>query len=309
MKDIDAIDRLLLGSENAPPQPVLALGGYRDAADQGSSVAALRLSMMAAQGVGRMPDWHEALDWLAKAAVIGSDLARGQLAALSGRSDVASEDDIRYARAAIDPKVLLTPPKVHGLSEAPRIGVIKGLAAPAWCDWIIKSAGPFLEPSLVYDGATGDLQRSSARTAMAADFGFLRRDLVMAAVQERLARITGLRVPFHEVPNVLSYEGGQEFRTHFDFLDPVREAAEIEAVGQRVITCLTYLNDAYEGGETRFPLIGIQYRGRPGDCLLFFNVTPENQPDRRTAHAGLPPASGRKWLLSQMLRNRMQPLV
>ena len=65
-----------------------------------------------------------------------------------------------------------------------------------------------------------------------------------------------------------------------------------------------YLNDDYEGGETEFPAIGLRYRGRRGDALLFANVDIVGNPDRRSIHAGLPPTRGEKWLLSQWIRNR-----
>ena len=57
-------------------------------------------------------------------------------------------------------------------------------------------------------------------------------------------------------------------------------------------------------GETDFPLARTKYRGRKGDALFFWNVLPDGSVDRQTLHAGLPPTSGEKWLLSQWVRNR-----
>ena len=79
-------------------------------------------------------------------------------------------------------------------------------------------------------------------------------------------------------------------------------------MGQRVATCLTWLNDDYAGGETEFPRIGFRHRGNPGDAMLFLNVTPDRRPDPLSLHAGLPPTRGRKWLLSQWVRDRRQPI-
>lgn len=305
---IDAIDQVLIGDAETPPQPAIALARYRDEAERGSAQAALRLALMAAQGLARPPDWSEALDLLLAAALLGSPSAQRQLAVLADRPAAAGEADFREARAALMPDTLLTPPKVRGLCEAPRIGVIEGLISPAYCAWLIERAGAFLEPSLVYS-ASGDAKEDATRTAKVACFDFLERDMVVAVIQERLARVSGLRVPHHEPPNVLSYTPGEQFTDHFDFLDPATHAQEVEALGQRVVTGLTYLNDDYEGGETAFPTLGLRYRGKPGDCLIFFNVTPDREPDRRTLHAGLPVTRGRKWLLSQWLRTRPQPLM
>ena len=60
--------------------------------------------------------------------------------------------------------------------------------------------------------------------------------------------------------------------------------------GQRIKTCLVYLNAEFEGGETEFPKLGLKYRGRAGD-------------------AGLPPTRGEKWLFSQWMRSKAQPIA
>ena len=60
----------------------------------------------------------------------------------------------------------------------------------------------------------------------------------------------------------------------------------------------------YEGGETDFPRISFRFKGKRGDALLFSNTDPAGAPDYDTVHAGLPPTSGEKWLLSQWIRSR-----
>jgi prolyl 4-hydroxylase len=65
-----------------------------------------------------------------------------------------------------------------------------------------------------------------------------------------------------------------------------------------------YLNDDYEGGETEFPRIGLRFRGKRGDALMFDNVRPSGALDYDTLHAGLPPTRGEKWLFSQWVRSR-----
>ena len=74
-------------------------------------------------------------------------------------------------------------------------------------------------------------------------------------------------------------------------------------------TFLIYLNDDYEGGETDFPMLSWRYRGRKGDALVFWNVSPQGHVERKLLHAGLPPTSGEKWLLSQWVRDRPVQLI
>ena len=70
-------------------------------------------------------------------------------------------------------------------------------------------------------------------------------------------------------------------------------------------TFLLYLNDGYEGGETDFPSAGLSFKASTGDALFFANVTREGRPDPLGLHAGRPPLSGEKWILSQWIRDRV----
>jgi prolyl 4-hydroxylase len=78
-------------------------------------------------------------------------------------------------------------------------------------------------------------------------------------------------------------------------------------LGQRAVTIVTYLDDQFEGGTTRFPRLSLEYRGEPGDAIMFFNLCADGLPDMNTLHEGSPVISGRKWVLSQWIRNRPHP--
>ena len=84
---------------------------------------------------------------------------------------------------------------------------------------------------------------------------------------------------------------------------------EMHVRGQRVKTCLVYLNSGYDGGETEFPKLGIKFRGNVGEALVFDNVDAAGSGDINTLHAGLPVTRGEKWLLSQWIRNKPQPVA
>jgi hypothetical protein len=71
-----------------------------------------------------------------------------------------------------------------------------------------------------------------------------------------------------------------------------------------VATFLIYLNDAFDGGETEFPKLGLKHRGRAGSALYFANLGADGAGDPRTLHAGRAPVRGEKWLFSQWVRNR-----
>ena len=263
------------------------------AADAGDPESAHRLAVLAAMGLGLPQDWRVAMERLTQAARLGHSTAERQLALLSNG-------------AGIDLAAWLTPPPPRRLSQGPAIFAIDGFLPEAVCDWLKAQAGAVTEPALVYDPETGEGRRESVRTNDAALFDLPRMDVVLAVVRERIARAAGLPVPGLEWTQVLHYAVGQTFDWHVDWLDPATpgHAGDLVERGQRIATCLVFLNDDFEGGETAFEAGGLRHRGRKGDALLWANTLPDGSIDRHTRHAGLPPTSGEKWVLSQWLRGR-----
>ncbi len=309
---------LLLGDAQRGADPGAAYNLYAALGRAGSAQAAQHAAVLSAQGVGRVADWGAALDWLLAAGVLGDRGARRQLAVLAGRTEpriasgeAASETVWRNVRAEIDLEALLTPPQAGIVSESPAIRVIRGFASPGMAAWLIRAAQNRLERGLVHNVETGEAAQHQMRTAQSASLNVLAKDLATLVMQERAARATGAPIANHEPPNVISYEPGQQFEPHYDFVDPAAPHFQLELMlqGQRVATCLTYLNDDFAGAETAFPQLNWRFKGGVGDALIFANVTPDGKVDPRTLHAGLPPTRGRKWILSQWLRNRSQPVL
>ncbi|MEO7149984.1 MAG: 2OG-Fe(II) oxygenase [Rhodanobacteraceae bacterium] len=80
-------------------------------------------------------------------------------------------------------------------------------------------------------------------------------------------------------------EVAEEFQLHFDSLGEV---------ANRYLVFLWYLNDVDEGGETEFNGLGIKVSPRAGRLLMF-------PPYWMYQHAGHPPCSGDKYILSTYL--------
>ena len=293
----------LLSGRGAPLDPISGVRLIMAAAERGGGFACTAAATLLAAGVAGRPDWQRALDYLRRGAELGFPPAQAQLRLLGGWDG----DDWRVLRRSIDIKTWRAAPKPTVLSGAPRVRAYPGVASPAVCDWIIARGRERLRPAMVYNVATGAKAVSNARGNSAAEFTLADVDVVLLAVRERLAAAAGLPVMHLDAPQVLHYAVGQTFTPHVDFFDPAipSQAADMAANGQRVDTDLVYLNDeGLEGGETDFPTLGLRHRGARGDALVFFNVEPSGQPDRRTLHAGLPPTGGEKWLLSQWIRDR-----
>lgn len=295
--------RLLLG-QGVAQDSCEAAHVLAEAAKAGSARAAALAAVLAGAGVGRPQNWGEAFGFLEQAAALGDESARRQLLLLAGEST----DDWRHAWTRIEPADWLKPAPVGLMSHTPKIAVFRDLIPLAACQWLIELGQRSPSPALVYDPSTGVARADSLRSNSMTSLAIHQRDLVVLLVQARIAASAAQPRWALEAPNLLSYEVGQEFGLHFDFLDAAVPAmrSEMDAIGQRIATFLVYLNDDYQGGETHFPDAGIRFKGRAGDGLLFYNIGPDGAPDIHSRHAGLPPVRGRKWLLSQWIRTKPQ---
>ncbi len=307
---------MLIGGADRPGDPAKAIQMLLAAMAAGSGAATERLAVLAAIGVSRPSDWVEAINLLVLAAELGHRPAQGQLAVLAGEMSnpvVHGDADLWKTLARrIDLKALLKAPPLTQVRTEPAIALLSGLATPAMCGWLIAKGRAKVAPAKVGDYKTGEWVQDPIRSGEAAGFGLADTDLILALTQKRLELASGLHVHQQEAPHVLSYQPGQEYKAHYDFLVPGEQAFQhvLETMGQRVATCLTWLNDDYEGGETAFLKIDWKHKGKPGDAMLFLNVrTSDRRPDGSTLHAGLPVTRGRKWLLSQWVRDRVQPIV
>lgn len=87
----------------------------------------------------------------------------------------------------------------------------------------------------------------------------------------------------HEGFQILKYEGGEEYKAHYDGLN-------------RSVSVLLYLNDNYEGGELEFPFFKVKIKPQKGMMVLF----PSNYAYTHIAH---PVTKGTKYCLVTWSRN------
>src|SRR5579864_1534221 len=294
-----------------PVRAQLGVNMVRSAAERGNAEALHICAIIASQDANLQARWRVALDFLGRAAEKGSALARRELLLLSGRKDAAPTHSWHDDAREVNIERWLKPAPAQVRFEAPRIVTSTGFASAAECDWLIERAKPRLKPAEVYDPhSQGGLRADDIRNNSDTSFDIVQSDLVLMALRERIAKFALLQTEEFEPTMVLHYTPGQQFAPHFDFVEAtaphlVRDIAEN---GQRVATFLLYLNDDFEGGETDFPALGWRYKGRKGDALLFWNVGATGLPDPATLHAGLQPVRGEKWVLSQWMRRRSQPI-
>jgi prolyl 4-hydroxylase len=282
-------------------------------AREGSADALHVFAVLTASGIGVPQDLKASLDHLSLAAQGGHSPAQRELAALVGNWKLVENiangktppaESWQNLRAAVDIPAWLQIPEGQMLSQDPRIATARRYLSAPLCDWLIRLGRPHLGGATIYDADSGGLRSDERRTNTAALFGLEVIDMVTAFVRARISALANVSIGGLETSQLLHYRVGEEFAAHCDFLDTNHpgHARDVAANGQRALTVLIYLNDDYEGGDTDFPDIGRKFKGRKGDALVFWNLTPDGAPDRRTRHIGTAPTRGEKWLFSQWIR-------
>jgi len=264
---------LLYGSDR-PRDAQGACRHLEQAAEGGKPEAARVLAHLTASGTGCAADRDKALALLAEA---------------------ANADPVATAELAMLPQLSDGEGTRERVSADPHVEIVRGLFSPDECAYLIHRAGPLLKPSFVDDGKTGIGRPDPIRTSHGAPFLPHEEDLVVQALNCRIAAATGTETRNAEALYVMRYTPGQEYRPHLDALPGL--------ANQREWTAIAYLNDAFEGGATAFPDLGLSLRLGPGDLLVFRDSGPDQQPDLRMRHAGEPVTAGEKWIATRWIRH------
>lgn len=259
--------------------PVQARTHFEQAAARGHGKAALIVTNLLASGVAGKRDWDEAILRLRAEAEIHP--ARRRAVDLIEAMEIDAEGDP------------LAVPGGKQLSTDPKVSHFQHLFTAAECAYLMQASGNAFEPSMVYD-SNRRLVRDQIRTSDGATIHWLIEDPALVALNRRIAAISGSAYENGEALALLRYSPGQEYRPHFDFVTG--------ASNRRLQTALVYLNDDYDGGETRFVRTGLTVKGGAGDVILFRNEGMDGGPNPLSEHAGLPVTRGVKYLATRWIR-------
>ncbi|KAI0500017.1 hypothetical protein KFK09_018225 [Dendrobium nobile] len=206
---------------------------------------------------------------------------------------------------------------VEVISWEPRAFIYHNFLSKEECKYLIELAKPHMEKSSVVDSTTGHSKDSRVRTS-SGTFLTRGRDKMIRSIEKRLSDFTFLPVENGEGLQVLHYEVGQKYDSHYDyFLDEFNT----KNGGQRIATVLMYLSDVEEGGETVFPSAkvnssslpwynelsecgksGLSVKPKMGDALLFWSMKPDATLDPFSLHGGCPVIIGNKWSSTKWFR-------
>ena len=255
----------------------------RDASARGHAEAQLLEITLAANGTGGPADWTSAIVMLDAAVSAGDPQAQRLQQLLAAMA--LSPNGTPAQSSAPEP-----------LTDDGVVARVPDLLTAAECAHVANSVRDLLAPALVADPRTGCMVPHPIRTSDHAVIGPLREDVVIRAVNTRLAAVSKTPLGAGEALTVLRYRPGQQFRLHSDVLPGTRN--------QRVATVLVYLNDDFTGGETVFPDYNLSIRPRRGDAVIFRNTDAAGRALAKARHAGQPVISGTKWLATRWIRAR-----
>ena len=193
--------------------------------------------------------------------------------------------------------------EIKMICNSPRIYFIDHFLTDMECDFVIEEAFPQLQRSTVLsDKVEGTIDHR--RTSQGMFFPQNPSSSVLQAIEQRIEEMTQIPKKNGEALHALHYEIGGEYQPHYDYFIPTKPggAETLKRGGQRIATCIMYLNTPEEGGETIFPLAKISITPKRGGAILFYNVTANGNEDPRSLHGGAPVIKGEKWIVTKWLR-------
>ncbi|KAK7250940.1 hypothetical protein RIF29_33733 [Crotalaria pallida] len=206
------------------------------------------------------------------------------------------------------------------LSWKPRALYFPNFATAEQCKGIVDVAKAGLKPSTLAlregenEENTKGIRTSSGVFVSASED----KTGILDVIEEKIARATMIPRTHGEAFNILRYEIGQRYNSHYDAFNPAEYGPQ---KSQRMASFLLYLSDVEEGGETMFPYengsnmdgsygfeecIGLRVRPRQGDGLLFYSLFPNGTIDPTSLHGSCPVIKGEKWVATKWIRNEEQ---
>lgn len=176
--------------------------------------------------------------------------------------------------------------------------ILRDFLDPAQCASLIGRIERERRPSTIAD-ANGDY---AFRTSETCDLPMGEADI--AALDARLAALSGLDPRHGEPIQGQRYAAGQEFKAHTDYFDPggADYARYCAVSGQRTWTFMVYLNAVEAGGVTRFKVIDKTIQPEPGKLVCWNNRRADGSVNPATLHHAMKVRKGLKYVITKWYR-------
>lgn len=191
------------------------------------------------------------------------------------------------------------------INNDPLIYVFEDFLSDSEVEQLIAAAHPKLKKAIASasKSASEDEDISSVNCWVPHSF-----NSAIAELSLRVADVVGIPLEHAESLQVVHYGVNAAYAPHFDAWDVSTERGQkyMSKGGQRMVTCLLYLNDVQDGGGTSFPKLDLEVRAKKGRMLLFHNCHEGSivrHPDSR--HGGSPILAGEKWACNFWFREKV----
>jgi prolyl 4-hydroxylase len=216
-----------------------ARGLFDHAGKLGHREAARTHTVFVAIGAGGIKSWSRAL---------------ALLQSLASFDDVAAREvDIISAMRLRDDGTPKETPIAAAIAVSPELFAFRSCFSADECAHVVALASSLVVPSVVVNPATGQQAPHPIRTSDGTVLGPIQQDMVVHALNLRIAALSTSREEQGEPLSLLRYRPGQQYRLHHDCLPG--------ETNQRASTFIAYLNHAYTGGATQFPQADIEFQG------------------------------------------------
>jgi len=171
------------------------------------------------------------------------------------------------------------------------------LISKSICDDIIDMASPLLYKARVSDKAV-----EGYRVAENCWLDFLGNSHLENIISF-ISKETSLPIDNQEGIHIVRYKVGGEYKEHYDWFDFHENQSNVRLGGNRTHSFLIYLNDDFEGGETKFPKLQKTIIPKLGKGVMWLNKL-DGKCLEEALHAGLPVTKGEKWILIVWVREK-----
>ena len=182
------------------------------------------------------------------------------------------------------------------------IGVHKNVLTKNECKSIIKFCNGKMYNHKLNSNLT-DASSNGYRTSN--QYWIELNETIDKKIRKFTSEITKQPINHQERTSVIKYENGQEYKSHYDCWYYSKNTSKynryitLPGNTDRVMTCIFYLNEGYEGGETGFPLLDLAVKAETGMCISYVNMFDENTPNKESLHCGLPVIKGVKYIATK----------
>ncbi|KAG8507806.1 Prolyl 4-hydroxylase subunit alpha-2 [Galemys pyrenaicus] len=215
----------------------------------------------------------------------------------------------RYHHGNKTPQLLIAPFKEEDEWDTPHIVRYYDVMSDEEIKRIKEIAKPKLRRSRIFDSASDYVESDEIRVSQSV-FLEEKEDPVIGQVNRRIQIITGLSDKTAEFLQVTDYGIGGFFGPHLDYFSGSEiKTLDINDIGDRVATFMTYMSDVEAGGATVFPKLGAMFSPKKGTALFWYNLLRNGKGNSLTTHAACPVLAGCKWVSNRWFHERGQEFL